>query len=150
VYELTASGRAELGKLLRSPALREAFVPSPFDAVFGVLAYSDALGQQEVLDVLRARRQVLARRLEEDELPGGGRSAEKQFGYLAGALYQKAQLLLRAELGWLDGVIRRVQRSPWKQLRVPDVFLEPASIPDQRRPTRRSSRGRGRRTRERT
>ncbi len=124
VYELTAAGRAALVNLLHSRVLREAFVPSPFDAVLGVMAYCDALSQQEILDLLRARRDLLVRRLQEDELPNGGRSAEKQYGYLARALYQKTQLLLRAEIGWLEGVMRRVRRSDWNAMRVPDVFLE--------------------------
>jgi DNA-binding PadR family transcriptional regulator len=145
VYELTAAGRAALVSLLRSEVLREAFLPSPFDAVFGTLAYSEALSQAELLELLRARRDVLARRSEEDELPDGGRSAEKQYGYLARALYQKHQLLLRAEIGWLDGVIRRVRRSDWNAMRVPDVFLEADGRPGERqRPPERSRRPIGR------
>jgi DNA-binding PadR family transcriptional regulator len=145
VYELTRAGREALLSLLRSRALREAFAPSPFDAVFGVMAYCDALSREDALDLLRARRDVLARRLEADALPDGGRAAGQQFGYLAGALYQKAQRLLRAEIGWLDAVMRRVRRSDWSALRVPDVFGGA-----DRSTQRRSARTRATRARTRT
>jgi DNA-binding PadR family transcriptional regulator len=120
IYELTIAGRAALIDLLRSPTLREAFAPSAFDAVFGVMAYCDALGPEEALGLLRDRREVLARRLREDALPGGGSSAEERFGYLARALYEKVQLALETEIRWLDGVIQRVERSDWTELIVPD------------------------------
>ena len=130
VYELTPAGRAALVDLLRSRTLQEAFVPVPFDAVFGMLAYTDVLSRDEVLEILHARREVLARRRAEDELPKAGRLAiERSFGYLARCLYEKAQMLLEAELGWLDAVIRRVERSDWAAMRVPDAYLESSSVP---------------------
>jgi DNA-binding PadR family transcriptional regulator len=127
VYQMTPAGRAALVDLLHSQALREAFVPTPFDAVFGILAYSDVLSRAEVLDILRARRDVLVRRLEEDDIPKAGRSAiEKHYGYLARSLYEKVQNLLGTEIEWLDGVIHKVQKSDWATMRVPDAFLDSA------------------------
>jgi DNA-binding PadR family transcriptional regulator len=128
MYALAPVGRARLADLLRSRALRDAFVPTPFDAVFGILAYSDELSHNEVLDVLRGRRAALIRRQKEDALTKAGRDrVERQYGYLARCLYEKAQMLLDAELRWLDHVIRRVQRSDWADLRVPDAFLDAPS-----------------------
>jgi DNA-binding PadR family transcriptional regulator len=125
VYELTPAGRAALAKLLRSTGLQEAIVPNPFDAVFGMLAYSDVLGRDDALRVLRARRDVLQRRLAEDALPKAAhRAIESQYGYLARSLYEKVQTLLGAELEWLDGVIRHVEHNEWERLRVPRKYLE--------------------------
>ncbi len=130
VYELTPAGRVALADLLRSQALREAFVPSPFDAVFGMLAYTDVLSRDQVLEILRARREVLARRRAEDALPKAGRLAiARSFGHLARCLYEKAQILLEAELGWLDAAILRIERSDWAAMRVPDAYLEQSSLP---------------------
>jgi DNA-binding PadR family transcriptional regulator len=139
MYELTPVGRTRLSALLCSRALREVFLPTPFDAVFGILAYSDVLAHDEVLSILRARREVLSCRLQEDRLDKAGRTfVEKQYGYLARCLYEKVQTLLGAELNWLDGVIRRVQRSNLKTLRVPDVFLAPGEGPEPGAPRRRN------------
>jgi DNA-binding PadR family transcriptional regulator len=130
IYDLTVAGRTALVGLLRSQALRESFAPMPFDAVFGMLAYTDVLSRDEVLGILRARREVLASRLAEDALPPAGLAAmEQSFGYLALSLYGKTQILLKTELAWLDGVIRKVARSDLRTLRVPDAYLDATPMP---------------------
>lgn len=125
VYALTASGRDALAELLRSEALRTSFAPHPFDAVFGMLAFTDVLDKPDVLAILRARLDVIQERLDEDQLPSSERKGmERAFGYLALALYEKAQLLLAAERDWLRKVIRKIERSELDALRVPSTYLE--------------------------
>jgi DNA-binding PadR family transcriptional regulator len=125
VYGITTAGRIALADLLRSSALRETFATHPFDAVFGMLAFTDVLGQAEVVSILRARRDAIAARIQADAIPPAGRAAmEKAFGYLALALYEKSQALLAAELAWLESVVRKVERGDLKSLRVPATYLD--------------------------
>jgi DNA-binding PadR family transcriptional regulator len=127
LFAITEAGRNALANLLRSQALREAFVPSPFDAAFGILAYSDVLTRDDVLGVLRARRDVLLQRHREDLAVTGPVPMEKLYGYLAKSLFDKAQRLLKVELRWLDDVINQVEHEDWQKLRVPDFDLESES-----------------------
>lgn len=123
VYEITPAGRERLREMLQAPDLREAFLPAPFDAVIGMLAFTEVLGREASLGILRARREVLAKRLEEDHPEGFGDLVEGLYGFLARALYEKARALLESELAWLDDVIARAEGSPWESLRVPRDFL---------------------------
>lgn len=123
VYALTRAGRDRLASLLRAEALQRAFAPSPFDAVVGILAYSDALDRDAALATLEARRRALAERLAEHP-EAAAAALERRFGFLARSLYDKARVLLEAELAWLERVIARVRKGPLDSLRVPRDFLE--------------------------
>ena len=123
VYEITEAGNEALRDMLRAPDLREAFLPSPFDAVVGMLAYTEVLQPEEAMTILRERRRVIASQVGEFP-PDFGDLVEQLYGYFARALFEKAQTLMRAELHWLDGVIARAESEDWERLRVPRDFLD--------------------------
>ena len=122
--DLTDEGRARLAELLRSGALRRAFVPSPFDAVIGVLAYSDALDRKGTMAVLEARREALGERLAREHPLADASVLERRFGFLARSLYGKSRRSLEVEIAWLDGVIDRIRQGPIRAPRVPERFLD--------------------------
>jgi DNA-binding PadR family transcriptional regulator len=126
IYQITPAGKKALLTLLRSRALQESFAPSPFDAVVGILAYSDLADRELALEVLRARRKVLARRLDEAHPAAPSAELEVSYGYLARSLYDKARALLKAELKWIDTVIAQTTERDWESLRVPRDFMKRA------------------------
>lgn len=128
VYEITETGRQALREMLLAADLRQSFIPSPFDAVIGMLAYTDVLTPAETVHVLRDRRAVLQRRLHDEHPEGFGEIAESMYGYLARSLYEKSRALLMSEIAWMDEVLERVTTSDWASLRVPADFLDAEDI----------------------
>jgi DNA-binding PadR family transcriptional regulator len=123
VYCLTASGRAALSELLCSRPLQEAFAPNPFDAVIGVLAYSNILDREASIGVLRSRREALVTRLAEHPA-AACLQIEASYGVLARSLYEKARVLTQAEIRWLDRVLKRARSARWESMKVPPAYLK--------------------------
>lgn len=124
VYAITKRGRSALREMLQSPQLRSASAPTPFDAVVGMLAYTDVLTDAEALEVLKARRELLAARLTEEHPAEAAPIISQLYGGLARALFEKARLQLQTELTWIDGVIQAIERDGWEGQRVPENYLD--------------------------
>jgi DNA-binding PadR family transcriptional regulator len=117
VYAITPEGRETLRSWLRSPSLSGAFPVSPFDTVFAMLGFADALNEGETVDVLQARRASIFAGLDEHGA-GGEDLLRDQYGATAARMFQKTRMLLEAELAWIDGVLQEVQADGWESFRV--------------------------------
>ncbi len=97
VYTITEEGEAEFRRLL---ALNlSAYTPSKFPQDIG-LAFADALPPDQVVELLKQRREAL-----EAEL-GAARKVPEHPGTLQ-ILVEHSIIHLESELGWLDTVIER-------------------------------------------
>lgn len=129
VYEITEKGRQTLKKMLRAPSLSQAFLPAPFDAVVGILGFTDVVDKQEALEILQARRDALIHRLTQEHPPREfSATLESMYGFLATSLFVKSHELLTAEIRWLDMVIERVSQDDWESLRVPKDYLDKENL----------------------
>lgn len=103
VFKLTQSGEAYFQQLLRENLSR--YTPNHFADLVG-LAFVDNISLNEAIPLLRQRRQIMADSLVEAESAPAHHGA---FQYLID--HQVAHL--RAELGWLDGVIAQlIEKNP--------------------------------------
>ena len=126
VYTITPEGLETLGSWIRSPSLSDAFPVSPFDTVFAMLAFADALDHSETVDVLHARRASIVAVLDEHAADGED-SLRDQYGASAAHMYRKTRMLLEAELAWIDGVLHEVDVGGWESFRVRMNTEEPAT-----------------------
>lgn len=116
VYRITPEGRQTLRQWLQSD-IGVVTTGSPFDTVFAMLAYADALTEDETLDVLHRRRAALASVLE-DHAPGAEQELRAAFGSAAAAMFRKTRSMVAAELAWIESVIDEASDSGWDAFRV--------------------------------
>ncbi len=124
VYRITPEGQETLRQWLQSD-VAVVTTASPFDTVFAMLAYADALNEEETLDVLRRRRHVLATVLE-DHAPQAEQELRAAFGSAAAAMFRKTRSLVAAELAWIESVLTEAATDGWDVFRVPDGVTEAA------------------------
>ncbi|MDH3425422.1 MAG: PadR family transcriptional regulator [Acidimicrobiia bacterium] len=122
VYRITPEGRRSLWQWLQSD-VGVVTTASPFDTRFAMLAYADALNEEETLDVLRRRRAALASVLE-DHPPQAELELRAAFGSAAAAMFRKTRSLVDAELAWIDTVLTEAAAHGWDAFRVPDGITE--------------------------
>ena len=122
VYRITPEGRQTLSRWLRSD-VDEVTTASPFDTVFAMLAYADALDDDAPLDILRRRRAALASVLE-DHPPHAEAEVRAAFGAAAAAMFRKTRGLVEAEIAWIDSVLAEAEAGGWEAFRVPDRVVE--------------------------
>lgn len=130
VYTITPEGRETLRSWIRSPSLAGAFPVSPFDTVFAMLGFADALDEDEAIEALRARRAAIMAGLEE-HAPGGDDLLRDQYGATAFHMFQKTRMLLEAELAWIDGVLEEVEAAGWVSFRVRLNPVDPAQVAEE-------------------
>ncbi len=128
VYRITPEGRQRLWQWLQSD-VGVVTSASPFDTRFAMLAYADALNEEETLDVLRRRRAVLESALE-DHAPQVEPILRAEFGSAAAAMFRKTRSLVAAELAWIESVLTEVASDGWEVFRVPDGVTEAAGRDD--------------------
>jgi DNA-binding PadR family transcriptional regulator len=117
VYTITPEGRETLRRWIRSPSLAAAFPVSPFDTVFAMLAFADALNDSETVEVLQARRVSITAVLDE-HARGGEDLLRDRYGSTAAHMFRKTRMLLEAELAWIDGVLQEADAEGWDSFRV--------------------------------
>jgi DNA-binding PadR family transcriptional regulator len=122
VYRITSEGRATLKRWLQSE-LGVVTAASPFDTVFAMLAYADALDSGETLQVLQRRHAALAAVLEV-HVPQAEGDLRAAFGSAAAAMFRKTRDMVEAELAWIDSVLDEVAVHGWEVFRVPDAVTE--------------------------
>lgn len=122
VYRITPEGRQTLGQWLQS-GVGVVTTARPFDTVFAMLAYADALDGDETLDVLRRRRAALSAVLE-DHAPEAEQELRAAFGSGAAAMFRKTRSMVAAELAWIESVIDEAAARGWDVFRVPDAVTE--------------------------
>ncbi len=123
VYRITSEGRQTLRQWLQSD-IGVVTTGSPFDTVFAMLAYADAVNEDETLDVLRRRRAGLAAVLEDHGAPRAELELRAAFGSAAAAMFRKTRSMVAAELAWIESVIDEASDSGWDAFRVPDAVTE--------------------------
>lgn len=122
VYKITPEGRGTLKQWLQSD-LDLVAATSPFETVFAMLAYADALDSGETLDVLQRRRAALASVLE-DHAPQAEGDLRAAFGSAAAAMFRRTRSMVEAELAWIDSVLDEAAAGGWGVFRVPDAVTE--------------------------
>ncbi len=123
VHELTEAGRAELRRLLAHTEFREAIPTSPFDTVLAILAFTPELSDAEATEVVRGRRDALAAEIDsfpEDE----GVNIEAIHGAMARAMYDRKRAVVRAELEWVEALLKELDDRGWQPFRVRQDVME--------------------------
>jgi DNA-binding PadR family transcriptional regulator len=123
VYDITDKGRQTLREMLQSERLQRSFAISPFDAVIGMLAFTNVLTNDEAIDVLRARRNTISAHLCGIHPKEASQEITERFGGMASSLFEKARLLLQTELRWLDDLIKTLETKGWQNQKIPDQYL---------------------------
>jgi DNA-binding PadR family transcriptional regulator len=122
VYKITPEGRRSLREWLQSD-VGVGTTGSLFDTVFAMLAYADALNEDETLNVLRRRRAALAAVLE-DHASQAELELGAAFGSAAAAMFRKTRHMVEAELAWIESVMDEAATRGWGAFRVPDPVTE--------------------------
>lgn len=119
-FTITRAGVEALQVMFEYEGHQRAIACSAFDTVVAMLAWG-SVDDARALRILGQRRAILAERLEREHPPGSDQAIEASFGRVPRALYRKGQLLLEAELRWLDGLIAEAARLGWQAMRIHDV-----------------------------
>lgn len=118
-FELTPAGRTALATMITNEAHQRAVAYSPFDTVIAMLAWGNSDGDL-ALELMRARRTVLAQRLSHEHSRSLCPMIEARFGRVPRAMFMKSRMLLAAELRWLDALIQETSRLGWAAMRIRD------------------------------
>lgn len=145
-FELTPAGRAALDAMITNEAHQRAVAYSPFDTVIAMLAWGDMDGERAI-ELLRARRAVLAARLAEEHSRSFCSMIEARFGRVPRAMFTKTRVLLAAELRWLDALIEEASTLGWAAMRIRDDAQELDDQAAPNEPRARAARGRALRRR---
>jgi DNA-binding PadR family transcriptional regulator len=117
VYRITPLGREALADMLQAQSLVRAMPYSDFDVVFGMLGYTDVLGDAEKSEVLHRRRDFLREIIERVGEARAATEGNADAGAVQHMVLDKTQGLATAELEWLEGVMVRVDRDGWESIK---------------------------------
>jgi DNA-binding PadR family transcriptional regulator len=116
VFSITPAGQEAFARMMTAESLIESVPYSEFDVVFGMLAYTDALTDDQKTSVLE-RRRVFLRTLASQAQEAGAAAVRGDLDGLPRLVLDKLTRVTVAELGWLDGVVLEIERAGWAAMR---------------------------------
>jgi len=113
IYSITSAGRAALAHMLTSQVLGRALPHSDFDAVFGILGYTDAISDAEKDAVLERRDRFLADTAAETRRLAAELPDTPGFAPVQVMVLQKVARMAEAERAWLADTREEIARAGW-------------------------------------